>query len=298
MSNWAERGKQERERQAAESAAAQQALNSGKQNLERKKHEQRQFVTGKLGIYEQLGVPRLLEEVRRDIWKGFGKVDPIGLTAGIHHDEGYAGASVGAYLHADMNIVYADYEPAYTEHYGEYATDKRQELSGKWITYKTAEGNHKHYAGELITGVRESKKEITRLAVALEYQEAGEHHYTDSDDRRAIKLARVKRWPNRYLLRSSITSEELEFIDTDPQNPNPTLDIADARQALDKLLLKYAAGANPTPDFQALRVQSEEAKSFILRHVGKLTKDVPGLHEIEYKMRGVENNPWTTYSKK
>lgn len=284
MSNWAERGKQENERQAAEAAATQHALNLGKQSLERQKYEQRQFVIGKLSVYEQLGVPRLLEEIRRDIWKGFGKVDSRDPST-QNHESGSINGEVSTYLHADMDVILPETETAHLEHYGEYEVEGRADLSGKWITYKTAMGNHKHYAGERIMEVRETKKEIERLTITLRYQQArDEAHYVKDVRNPTFSVREVKRLPAKYVLGtgSSIFDTE-EFIDTDPLNPAPTLSLEDARQKLDKLLLRYAA--HGVRDFQALKAESDEARRFILRHVGRLTKDVPGLHEIEYKMR-------------
>src|SRR3990167_4176258 len=127
MSNWTERAEQERRRLAAETAAAhrasetkaQQNAQVTAQEAERLQREQEVLIFPKLKIFDQFGIPRILEGIRRDLWKGRGTIKPIPPRI-APPGEGSVGVKLTEKV---LTGVYPKTELVEKRVYGEYSQD-------------------------------------------------------------------------------------------------------------------------------------------------------------------------------
>jgi hypothetical protein len=259
MSNWRERAEQERLRLAREQEAAQQSADQAKKNREALIHEN-------LGLFDQLGIRRILGEIQRDIWRGQGTIDEDVVVTGEGYGQGRERGLIiikdlGAYrrdsTERSMNKgfgiklctlsgttleVRVKTEWVRKKVYGQYEIVVGRSMEGE-PSKLTLKGWHDGIVGEKIVDASLVSRVSHRLSTSLIY-------FVD---------------PNRYLL--VIGRKQTEFS-------TPDIDVL--AKFVDQAFLDYATQTSgKIPDFAALKREAEMDLSTIQRNIGRLTKDVP-----------------------
>lgn len=241
MTNWLERAEQERRRLAAEAAAR-------TAEEEKRKREAADEIRQKLAIYQKLGIPEKLEEIRRDIWKGFGtispfaKINPLGFPK---TKSGHIGHVLSYTAVTGLSPKY--YESAYEETYGRHTEYESWGPSGPYgmdRNYRKVEktGAYSEYVGKKLDKIDEANEDYS-LTCSLIFSSGGN---------------------NKYLYFFSVNGNQLPGIEESPDLLPSLL------KQVDQSLLGYAM--NPgIPDFAKLKTQIDGERAripSILRYTG------------------------------
>lgn len=255
MSNWAERAEQERQRQAAEAAAAQRALDTKRQTdaqaAERLRKEQEAQILAKLKLFDELGLERTLREIQRDIWKGKGTLTPKSVS--VNEGQGSASSKLELTAHSP-EAVYEDVikqvNGPYTERHQTRATGNAG-MSEEYTVQKT--GWHPVYVGERLTRVDDDlHAHDWRVGARLSYSLPDDQYVLTIDD----KLYRMR----------TDTNGMMRF-------PGTNVDRKALSQFADKSFLDYAVNGNK-PDLELL-ARLDQRRARIRANIGKVFEHRP-----------------------